>query len=232
KFPITALVSESKNYEPYDLDKDKKTTIKAWIGDTLSREFEIGKTTDSYRHTFVKLGGDYRVYQITGDLVAIFNQTIDTLRDKTIFSFDPDKIQEIQITKSQDSITLTRKETPVKPAGDQEVDEQTTETIWLSADGQEPDKLNVASLVNRLSKLFCQAYIYDRTKEDFKNPIYTIKLIGKKEYTLSIFDKTNETAKDSPAVASESNYPFLFNSWLATQITENLDALLNTSGTT
>ena len=43
KLSLTALVSESKDYKRYQLEEDNKLIVKAWSGDTLRREFEIGK---------------------------------------------------------------------------------------------------------------------------------------------------------------------------------------------
>jgi hypothetical protein len=235
EFPLTALVSESKNYKPYDLNEDKKITVKAWIWDTISRDFSIGKWTDSYKQTFVKLADDPRVYQVRGNIRSIFDQTIDSLRDKTIFSFDSNKIQEIHIAKGQNSVTLLRKEVPLESATDQETSVQEpatpmSETIWLSADGNEADKLAVKALVDRISNLRCRGYIEDRKKEDFKDPTYTVRLNGEKEYTFSMFGIIDKDSRKIPAVASENDYPFLLDSWLADQITKTIDSLLGESG--
>ena len=59
---LTALVSESKNYNLYDLDEDKKINVKAWQADNLRRDVDLGKTASSFRHTFVKPAGDERVF--------------------------------------------------------------------------------------------------------------------------------------------------------------------------
>jgi hypothetical protein len=235
EFPITALVSESKNYKAYDLNEDKKITVKAWTGDTLSRDFSIGKWTQSYKQTFVRLADDPRVYQLRGNIRSVFDQTIDRLRDKTIFSFDSDTVREVHIAKGQNSLTLLRKEVAVEPAADQKAGDQEpavpmSETVWLSPDGNEADKMVVKGLVDRISNLRCRGYVEGRTKEDFKDPIYSVKLNGEKEYTFSIFEGTDKNVNKSPAVASGSKYPFLLDSWLASQITKSMDSLLGEPG--
>lgn len=214
KLSVTALVSESKNYERYDLHDDEKVTVKAWIGDNLKREFEVGKAASSYRHTFVKLAGDHRVYHARGNFRGRFDQTVDSLRDRTVLSFEQSEIQEIRITKGERSAVFGRTQVPVEVSAVQESEAQgqqpsTTETIWQSADGKEADESKLNSLLATLSKLRCEKYIDDRKKEDFQNPIYTLRLKGAQEYALSIFAKEDENAKSYPAISSENEYPFL-----------------------
>ena len=62
KLTLTALVSESKSYNCYNLDNDNKITVKAFGKDKLKLEFDIGKAASSFRHTFVKIAGDERVF--------------------------------------------------------------------------------------------------------------------------------------------------------------------------
>jgi hypothetical protein len=57
---LTALVSESKNYALYELDDAQKANVKAWQGDQLKRDVDVGKAAPSFRHTFVRLAGDDR----------------------------------------------------------------------------------------------------------------------------------------------------------------------------
>lgn len=223
KLPLTALVSESKNYNRYDLNDEKKITVRAWAGDTLRREFVVGKATASRKHTFVKLAGDHRVYQALGNLRPVFDQTVDRLRDKRVLSFERAEIQEIHIAKDQKSVIFSRKQVPVKVSAGQEADAQSppspkSKTIWQSADGKEADKSRLNNLLTTLSNLRCQKYIAGRKKEDFTKPIYTLQLKGAREYTLSIFAKTDEDKKTNPAISSENDYPFMLPAWLTSRI--------------
>jgi hypothetical protein len=208
KLSLTALVSESKAYNRYDLNEDKKITVKAWTGDTLGWEFDVGKATPSYKQTFVRLAGDHRVYQALGNLRPQFNVTVDLLRDKIVLTLDPKEIKEIEIATAQQSLMLYRNQVPVED----------TQTVWQGADGKVADELRLNSLLNSVSNLRCQKYIDDRTKEEFTEPIYTLRLKGAREYTLSIFAKTDEKVKDYPAVSSENDYAFMLPAWLASKI--------------
>ena len=84
---VTALVSESKNYVRYDLNPDKKIHVRAWQGESMIREFDIGKPAATYQHTFVKLAKDPNVYHARGDFRQKFDPTVEDLRDRTFLLF-------------------------------------------------------------------------------------------------------------------------------------------------
>ncbi|UCG65018.1 MAG: DUF4340 domain-containing protein [Deltaproteobacteria bacterium] len=214
KLTLTTLVSESKNYSRYDLDDGKRLTIRAWIGDTLKREFAIGKVAPSYRHTFVQVGGDHRVYHAGGNFRGILDQTADTIRDKMVLEFEKAEIQEIQVNKGGESVVFGRKQVPVEIRVDQDTEASSppgskTETLWESAEGQRADETKLDRLLTTLSNLRCEKYVDDRKKEEFTEPVYTVQLRGVQEYSLSIFDRLNKDAKAYPAISSVNDYPFL-----------------------
>jgi hypothetical protein len=220
---LTALVSESKNYSRYDLDNDKKITVKVWTGDTLRWEFEVGKAAPSHRHTFVKLAGDDRVYHARENFRGKFDQTVEDLWDRTVLSFERTEIEEIQTIKGQQSILFSRKQIPVEVSANQKPDVESPlppkpEIIWQSADGKKGDEPTINRLLTALSNLRCEKYIENREKDDFTDPIYTVTIKGTREYTLSIFAKTDQQAKSYPAISSQSEFPFL----LSNRQTENI----------
>jgi hypothetical protein len=230
---LTALVSESKNYERYELNEDNRIIVKAWSGDELRRKFEVGQVATSLRHTFVKLADDHRVYHARGDLRNRFDQTVETLVDRTVLSFEQGEIQEIRITKGEQSIVFGQKQLPEEVTASQEAQTQSpqspkAQTVWQSADGRKGDESKISPLLTILSNLSCEQYIGDRKKDDFTKPIYTIHLLGSKEYTLSIFAKKNKDVTNYPSISSENDYPFLLPEWLANNIMKNPSELLET----
>ena len=60
---LTVLISESKNYQRYDLDAKDGINLKCWANDKLKFELLIGKAAESFNHTFVKLPDNLSVYQ-------------------------------------------------------------------------------------------------------------------------------------------------------------------------
>jgi len=233
RLTVTTLVSESGNYSRYDLGHDKKITVKAWQGEVLKRDFEVGKTASSFQHTFVKLSGDARVYHGQGNFRGQFDQTLESLRDKTVLSFDRHEIQEIHITKEKESIAFKRTEVPVEvstrgkdDAKEAPAPEPESRRVWQTAEGKEGDEAKIDRLLMTLSNLHCEKYIDDKKKEDFTEPVCTALLKGAKDYTLSIFSKKNKDANDYPAISSQNGYPFLLPKWQADSVMEKPDDML------
>jgi hypothetical protein len=211
---LTALVSESKNYNLYDLDEDKKINVKAWQADNLRRDVDLGKTASSFRHTFVKPAGDERVFHARGNFKNNFDLTVDDLRDKRVLTLNPTDIMQFQVIKDQQSLILNKTQAPVVVEGSQakkqtEAAPQANKAEWQAADGRPVDEAVVQQILDTVSNLRCEKFINDRGKDDFTSPLFTLRVKGGQDYSLSIFAKTAEKDTDYPAVSSGSNYPFL-----------------------
>jgi hypothetical protein len=220
---LTTLISESKSYERYDLHKEKRIGLKAWAGDELKREFDVGKVAPSFSHTFVKLAGDERVYHARENFRGRFDKTVEDLRDKAVLRFGQEEIQKLDITKGKNSIALIRKSPPVEVSTSQEGEARDkkpsrVESMWQTPEGKEADESKLRTLLATLSSLNCSGYLEGRKKGDFTDPVYTIQLQGAKAYALSIFEKTEKEDKTWPAVSSDNAYPFLLPDFQANRI--------------
>jgi len=224
---LTAMMSESKDYVRYDLTDENKISVKAWAGKTLERDFDIGKIGPSFRHTFVKLAGDAKVYQARNNFRAAFEQGVDDLRDKVVLSFAASDIQEIRLTKGTEAMILARHETPLsKETNEKEENDPAQEAApplkakmaWQTSDGRTAASAKVDELLAAVSQLVCEKYITDHATADYKDPIYTLELEGQKSHRLSIFAKQTETDNSYPAVSSDSSYPFFLSEWKAKQL--------------
>ena len=220
-FTLTAMVSESKNYSRYELDDAQKTNVKAWQGDNLRLDFDLGKTAPSFRHTFVRPSGEERVFHAQGNLKNSFDVSMDKLRDKTVLAFNPADIQQIDIAEEQQSLAFTRTPVPVevKSPDTAKKDDASTKTqeastppaqklVWQAANGEPADEAALNQLLGTLSKLHCENFIAGRKKEDYTAPLFTLQLKGAKEYSLSVFAKDTEKDTAYPATSSGSDYPF------------------------
>jgi hypothetical protein len=214
---VTTLVSESGDYQRYDLGDEKKIAVKAWGGETLLRNFEIGKAAPSFRHTFVKLADDDRVYHARNNFRNTFDKTMDSMRDKAVLSFQTADITEFQLADEKTSLTFTLEEMPAaepqaeaasQPTTDQSTAER-AKKVWQGPDGKNGDDLNINRLLAVLSNLRCDTYIEDRKKDDFTSPVYTIDLKGVQNHKLSIFTPLKPDDPNYPAISSGSDYPFL-----------------------
>lgn len=228
---LTALVSESKNYDRYGLDDDEKITVKAWQEETLLREFDVGKAASSFRHTFVKMDGNHRVYHARQNFRREFDLTVENLRDKTVFSFKPEDIHEIRIVRDRQSMLLTRMQVPVKITAEQKKQSQSPapskiETQWQGPGGEKVDESILRDMLATLSNLKCEKYIYDKKKTDLTNPVHTLLVKGAQDYTLSIFSKTDKNDNNHPATSSENDSAFELSDWKAKKIMIPPDEML------
>ena len=233
---VTALVSESKSYDRYDLSNDKKITVKAWEGKELKRSFDVGKAASSFRHTFVKLADDDRVYHARSNFKRKFEQTVDSLRDKTVLSFPKEDIQKIRITDAKADVVLKRISTvPEVPDKEESTADTSTaqkeETSWQSEDGRNADKAEIDNLIRTLSNLRCKTYIDNTKKEDLSNPILSLTLEGVEEYSLSIFEKKTKETQNYPAFSSGNDYTFFLEQWQADKIMKTPDKLFKEKAT-
>ena len=231
KLTVTALVSESKNYSRYDLGNDKKITVRAWAGDNLRREFDVGKTAPSFRHTFVKIAGDDRVYHARDNFRGKFDRSTEDLWDRTVLSFERTEIEGIQITKGEQSILLGRKQIPPEISTDQKPEVENPppsrlQIVWENPDGKKGDESTINRLLVTLSNLRCEKYLEGHKKDEFSNPIYTLTLKGAQDYSLSIFTKSAKEATSYPAISSQSNFPFLLTDRQAEGIMKNPEEML------
>jgi hypothetical protein len=230
---LTALVSESEDYNRYDLHAEKRISVKAWQQTTLKRNFDIGKAAASFRHTFVKLNGDSRVFHARDNFRSKFDFTIDDLRDKTVLSFKTTDIEQVEVIKDPLSVNLVRSKAPFTPVAGQQ---QKTDTApaaavkfeWQNKDGQKGNESKLNQLLTTLGNLKCADYINDRQKDTFSAPIYAVKLKGMQDHQLEIFAKLQADDKKYPAVSSDSDYPFWLFENKVQQIMINPEEMIKT----
>jgi len=203
---ITALVSVSKNYLRYDLNQEKKITVKAWAGNTSSREVNIGKSAATFQHTYVKLPNDPNVYHARDNFRSKFDQTVDTLRDKLVLSVNAGDLLEIRIIeKGQTTVIHKLKSEPEKS----DSKAKKPKAQWETKTGQAIDSVKLEEFLAFFSRLYCDKYIDQKQKSDFQDPVYQLNFIEKKEHSLSFFDKTDPKAGNHPGISSANPYPFL-----------------------
>ena len=230
---LTALVSESKDYSRYDLDAEKRISVKAWQQSTLKRNFDVGKAASSFRHTFVRFNGDSRVFHARDNFRSKFDFTKEDLRDKTVLSFKVPDIQQVEVIKDALSMKLVRSKAPVTPvAGQQQIENTAPATDvkleWQTEDGQKGNDSKLNQLLTTLGDLKCADYINDRQKDTFSAPIYAVKLKGMQDHQLEIFAKLQTDDQKYPAISSGSNYPFWLTDNKIQQIMINPEEMIKT----
>ncbi len=226
---LTALASESGNYMIYDLDDEHKIEVEIFKDLESLRRIEVGKTASSYRHTFVKVDDDERVFHAQGNLKDIFERTVSELRDKVVMAFD-DEIIEVILEKGENELTLVKTSIPVAVDLNQQQGEENNEvkepeepvSAWMTSENEPAKEKEIEEIINSMSNLRCDDFVEGKTKEDLTSPLYTVSLKGMKTYSVSLFEKDGN---QYIAVSSESDYPFLLPEWKAKRIMKDLDTL-------
>jgi len=220
---LMTVVSESKNYQRYGLDEDSRLLVNAISNEVVERSVEIGVKAEGQRYTFIKMENDHRVYSTKNDLREIFSLELDDIRDKTVISFDINEINNIHLVRKDKELTAIRKEVQEEKKGAED-SKPGSKYIWQSSDGKELDGSVVIEILNEISTLRCLGYNYDKKKEDFKYPENTIRINGKKEYILSVFNKEGDDS-DYPVISSESPNPFTISLWKIDNILDKFEKL-------
>lgn len=228
---LTALVSDSEDYDRYDLSDEKAILVTARSGDqTKTRELMVGKRAASYHHTFVRLGGDPRVYHAGGSLHDIFDKSADALRDKTVLSFEKEEIDRIAIAMAGETLQLDKqplaKDVPDAGASGEGPAPDVKKKIWKAAGGQAVDQSGVEELLNTLSSLKCGSYLPEEAEKKLADPDYLITLTGTKEYTLSLFPLPEEERNDYAGISSENPSVFSLPDYQAGRIMKKPSELL------
>ena len=239
---ITDLISESGNYERYDLTNDKKIDVQVFEGGKMVRNFSVGKAAPTYQHTFVRLADDPKVYNARGQLNHTFDHTISNLRDLTVLAFDKDAITDVTIRKGEQSLTLAKKEiAPEKkpqssdnPKEEEKKDagalpQPKAQPQWQGPDGKPADQPAVQRLLNDFSEFKCNAYMADDAAKDLKakTPRWTLTFkAGEENHSLSVFDPADSKATEFPALSSSGPYAFTINKSREEGIEKTIDKLL------
>jgi hypothetical protein len=242
---VTALVSESGNYDRYDLTAQQKINVQVFGDGTRLRAFDIGKSAPTLQHTFVLLDGDPKIYHARGQLRTTFDQNIDALRDKTVFNIEKETITAITIQKEGKTFSAAKVDLPIEaaketpPADGNATTEATSEKAasptpaeppqpqWQAADGQALDKAAIERLLGSLARLQCDSFLDDPAREKLTAAACTITLkTAQAEFTLTVFPKEGEKAEQIPALASTTPYAFMLNEFRFKENEKTINKLL------
>ncbi|MCU0558750.1 MAG: DUF4340 domain-containing protein [Desulfobacterales bacterium] len=206
---LTALVAESKNYALYELDDDNRIHVKAWQGDRLGRELYIGKVAPSFRHTFVRLAGDERVFHAQDNFRFYFTGGAEELRNKTVLAFQRADITEVAVAAKQATAVFRRQPgSGGEAAGGTAAGAAEVPETWVRSDGKPADGARLRQLVGELSELQCERFLPEAERSGLGQPVYTLTLRGSAEHTLAVFPPSGDD-KTHPAVSSQSDQAFL-----------------------
>ena len=228
---ITALVSETRNYARYELDDEHRIRVTAYRNGDIVRNLDIGKAADTMRHTHIALTDDPNVYHARGNFRSDFDQTVANLRDKTVLAFDKSAVEAFTIEAGNTKLNVTKtgagppEESEEAPATAE--DEEAAPAQWQTEDGRVLDDESVDRLLVSLSGLRCRAYLSDRSRNDFDEPAYRIRIEADETARLDIFAPQETAATEVPAASSLRAEPFTLADFDVDPIEEFLSTAAN-----
>ncbi|MBN1697315.1 MAG: DUF4340 domain-containing protein [Spirochaetales bacterium] len=225
---LEALISEKEVFARYDLDEANRIVAKAYIGEKLVRQINIGKTSNNFSQTYITLTddpseqGDTKIYSANGNMRTVFEKDMNDLRNKKICSFDTSEIKELILEFEGQTMVITKqeKQPDVTEEGEQA---PPPEEVWTANTKEKPIPQNtINDILNTMSDLSCEAFIDDKEKSDMTGQFkYKITARGTKDYVLTIWDQTDDNKY--PAISSENDYPFLLIGWRAQRMMKTFD---------
>jgi hypothetical protein len=213
---LTALVSESKHYERYDLNGKQAIEVTARDQDTVLRRFFVGKAASNYQSTYVRLPDDPNVYLAKSNLRSALDVDVTSLQDKTVLSFAPDHIQDMKIQTTNGTAHFTLQTNP----------KNGTEQRWVAAQNQDANATLINKLTTQLSGLKCAEYIDDKEKGDFVSPKIWISLHGENDHELQLFSQDGMETDELAGISSDNPFPFRLSAYNSKQITERAAKLV------
>jgi len=107
-FSLSDLVSRGGNLASFNLDENNRVEVKAYEGDNLSLHFYMGKTSPTFRHTYVMINGDRNIYQAKGNFNYLFDRSPDSIKSMTMCTIPSEEVENIEITEGGRKYTVKK----------------------------------------------------------------------------------------------------------------------------
>ena len=224
-FSIADLVSVSKNYGRYELEKDSRIRVSISKAGEVIRQFDIGKRAGLYQHVFVKIQEDERIFQAKGNFHTAFGQERQDMRDKLILSFEAAAASKIHLSVGAKNIELVKTVVAANPdkqtgtdkdsssAGQSTINEP--EIKWQLPDGTEWDPDLVDKLLEVLSDLRCLSFT--ETGTEMTTEYLAVTITADKEHKLQVFAKQGD---DFPSASTGNEFPFILSNYWVEKIVD------------
>lgn len=221
---VTTVVAEKSSDARYDLGPGQRIEVTAWDSNGIVRQFSLGKAADTFRHTFVKLPEDNRIFHAKDNFRDRFDLSVAAFRDKQVMTFDPDPITSMTVTRNDQTFDWVSIEDNSSHDTDKKV---SSEKRWQTTDQKEMDHAKINKLLRTLSALRCQSYLENGDPAVSNPAVWAIELqesSGNHRFTL-YSEVTQNEDKFWPATSSMVSDPFLLSEWQAKEFMEIMDQL-------
>jgi len=226
---LTTMVSASKDFDRYGMGKDQAIRVKAFAGDSEVRSLTLGKVASTYRHTFLRLSNDDRVFHAAGSLRSRFEYAAAGWRDKTVLAFTPDTISSLDLQTEKQAAAFTRKAVSLgkteKKDEKGEVPHESPGIAWTKADGTRVTTAAMNDLLNSLASLSCEEFGNEMQDLDGLPIVLKISLKGDKDYHLEIRRRKENEKTRFIGTSSRVLQPFFLEEYTANDLINKAEEL-------
>jgi hypothetical protein len=147
-------------------------------------EFIMGKISDAYRHTYMRLADSNKIYLVKGVYKSYFSRRVKDWRDKTIAKYNKEDFRNFVLEYPGKSMELTYQD-----------------TTWIAKIGSEtfsPKQNIVDRLVNMAHNIQCFDFVdtLDTQKYNFSKPAFTLRATTTSDqFTLRLLPEDKEAKK-------------------------------------
>ncbi len=163
----TVSSGNANRVQRYGLDDDSKIAVSVYGKNKLLRTVFVGKNSGSGSQCYVQIDGKKSVMVADGALQSVFDKTISSLRNKTLYEIASDSISSIRIKNGESEFELLLDQVETIDSDVFKVANQRTE--WKLAKSPEDmvdvvlDQGNVGTWIASLSSMkvyqWCEPYV-------------------------------------------------------------------------
>lgn len=122
RFLGTVSGGNENRLQRYGLDKESKITVKAYGKNILLRTLDVGKNSTSGVHSYTNLDEKKSVHIADSPLRSIFEKTLPSLRNKTLYAVSSDSISSASVKKAGVEYEVLRTSAQTKELTDTSID--------------------------------------------------------------------------------------------------------------
>ncbi|HNX59851.1 MAG TPA: DUF4340 domain-containing protein, partial [Spirochaetota bacterium] len=214
---FSELVTAKKFYERFDLTDDRAIRVTVKGNGKVLRDIIVGKKSSVGDLSYVKLSDRNEVYLAGGNLASECDRTMDTVRDKKLFSLTPDSIESVTVNAHGEKFTLVREAEKKSEKKDPMKDAPAPKGKWI-VEGRagEVNSDKITEYLSEFGSVLAQNFpdektVAGRTRSSVGD--LTIKAKGK-TITFTIYGK-NDTDKGNTYLCKSTELPYYANvtSW-------------------
>jgi hypothetical protein len=181
---IENLITEQpEKQEKFELTDTTAITVTVHAGGEPAT-FLMGKISEGYRHTYMRLADSDKIYLVKGVYKSYFSRNVKDWRDRTICDYNKEDFRRFVLKYPDKSMELTN-----------------VDTAWIAKIGREEfvaKKSIVDRLVNMCHNIKCFDFVdsLDTRKYDFSKPAFEldVSLVGD-QFTMKLLPEDDEATK-------------------------------------